>query len=102
MRSDDGMLSSEEATKWPYLARLDKLVFLAVPSGWYPKLNDLWKEIEPLSAHFDVVEVKRKFGTLRFYLDEGGLEPSSECEKAREIIWQYTLESGDWLNEPAQ
>lgn len=74
--------------------------------GWYQLLWDLCEKIEPLAGDdFEIVQVKEKFGGLRFYV-QGGLagildliydaEQQSEatCERCGK---PGTIRNGGWL-----
>ena len=37
--------------------------------GWFDIINDLCKKLTETGYHMKVVQVKEKFGTLRFYVD---------------------------------
>jgi hypothetical protein len=50
--------------------------------GWYPLIQELIDELNKLPEEIEVLQVKEKYGTLRFYV-------SSASEKAYAIIDEY-------------
>jgi len=83
--------------------------FFGVGSGWYPIIKDLIDGLIKLGWDKNVIQVKQKFGGLRFYIDEGSDEMHKliieaerksyeTCEKCsekgkarRDIGWHLTL-----------
>ena len=67
--------------------------------GWYELIDDLCSKLQ----HYDVeaVQVKEKFGTLRFYLDyypEGVDQLVEEAEERSSTICEYCGKSGRTVN----
>lgn len=63
----------------------------AVGDGWFDLLWRLCVDLEPLAGPtFEVVQVKEKFGRLRFYIEGGG----GDFEKIFQRINQAEKESG--------
>lgn len=48
--------------------------FFEVDSGWYMLIKDLINDLIKLGWDKNVIQVKEKFGGLRFYIDEGSDE----------------------------
>ena len=53
---------------------IDNPKFFGVGSGWYPIIKDLIDGLIKLGWDKNVIQVKEKFGGLRFYIDEGSDE----------------------------
>ena len=45
--------------------------FFEVEPGWFPLIKDLITDLINLGWNKEVCQVKEKFGTLRFYINEG-------------------------------
>lgn len=57
-----------------YERKIDNTNFFSVNYGWYPIIKDLIDDLIKLGWDKNVVQVKEKFGGLRFYIDEGSDE----------------------------
>ena len=62
--------------------------------GWYQILKDLSDEITKLDPEnkVRVGQVKEKFGTLRYYLDDGGSESIYKAITKAEKLSEFTCE----------
>lgn len=45
--------------------------FLAVGEGWFPLIKRLIEDLINLGWNKEIVDIKEKFGTIRFYINEG-------------------------------
>lgn len=45
--------------------------FFEVEPGWFPLIKDLISDLIKMGWNREVIQVKEKFGTLRFYINEG-------------------------------
>jgi hypothetical protein len=69
--------------------------------GWYGILYQLCESLEPLVANledagrcFEIVQVKAKFGGLRFYVENGSEEIQSVIASAAELSRRTCLNCG--------
>lgn len=80
------------------LARIPKGYgrYISCNEGWYKILEDLDNKLSYLDPDYRIVQVKEKFGTLRFYFDTDihGLTRSImfDCVRAAEFASSYTCE----------
>ena len=52
-------------------------------SGWYPLINDLANSLDEIDLNWEPLQIKEKFGTLRFYWDN---EFSAEDAKKANVL----------------
>jgi len=85
--------------RWPYWFRDKENVRVSLMSrgfthgdGWYEIIYQLCERLEPLvaalddgGAAFQVLQVKEKFGALRFYTDGSNDEIEAEIDAASEL-----------------
>ena len=62
--------------------------WISCDPGWYPILARLEERLSELDPHYEVNQIKEKFGTLRFYcegdiLDGDAIVDEAEAESAR-------------------
>ena len=79
------------------LARLYGPVYFAVCKGWFNLLMDLSVKLEAMEGIKDthVVQVKEKFGGLRFYISHGTDEMFDAIDKAEETSYTICESCGD-------
>lgn len=81
----------------PDLGPINDASFFNVAEGWYPLIKDLIEELITLGWNKKIVQVKEKFGGLRFYvgtLPEGGYEIISKYEGNSYSICEKCGEEG--------
>lgn len=62
-------------TSWGKFERtINESTFFDVDEGWYPIIKELIDGLIKLGWNKNIVQVKEKFGGLRFYIDEGSDE----------------------------
>ena len=72
--------------------------YISCNEGWYKILEDLDEKLSYLDPDYKVVQVKEKFGTLRFYWDPSDNENKllnnimRDCVKEAEFLSSYTCE----------
>ena len=78
--------------KEKYRPMLDNLIDrnISCGSGWFGLIDQLLADICILDPHVAVLQVKEKFGTLRFYIE---LKDSSQKEKVYDLIHKAELKS---------
>lgn len=64
---------------------------VGVPKTWYPYIADLDIKLSALAPEYVVHQVKTKFGSLRFYIDETSF-PKESLEEALRLI-EDTIET---------
>lgn len=80
------------------LARIPKGYgrYISCNEGWYKVLEDLDNKLSYLDPNYRVVQIKEKFGTLRFYFDTDikGIvkDIMFNCVSAAEFVSSYTCE----------
>jgi hypothetical protein len=57
--------------------------WIGVGCGWYPIVTALDRKLADLDRGYRVLQVKEKFGTLRYYWDPDETNPSESGSKAR-------------------
>lgn len=85
---------------------------VSVDKGWVPLIDDLCKELIAAGVEFEAVQIKEKFGGLRFYTDWAEHMSDELAGKAYDIIGKYedksycvcevcglpgSLRSGGWV-----
>lgn len=60
--------------------------FLSVGAGWYPLVIATDAQLSRLDPHYRVLQVKEKFGTLRYYCRASGDDPEPELLDAMDAI----------------
>lgn len=58
--------------------------YFEVEEGWYPLIKDLITDLINLGWNKEITQVKEKWGTLRFYINEGNKEIFKRINKAEE------------------
>lgn len=58
--------------------------YFEVEEGWYPLIKDLITDLINLGWNKEITQVKEKWGTLRFYINEGNKEIFKRIDKAEE------------------
>ena len=56
-----------------------------VGDGWLPILEDLIKDLISLGWNKEICDIKEKYGTLRFYINEGSNEIHERISKAENL-----------------
>jgi len=72
--------------------------FFSIGKGWYQIVKDLIEDLIELGWDKQVVQVKEKFGGLRFYINEGSREIHdriSEAEKLSHEICEICGKKGE-------
>jgi hypothetical protein len=62
--------------------------FFSVGYGWYPIVKDLITDLIELGWNKQVVQVKEKFGGLRFYINEGSKEIYDKISDAEKLSYE--------------
>jgi hypothetical protein len=76
--------------------------FFCVDSGWFPLIKDLISDLIKMGWNKEVIQVKEKFGTLRFYINEGTDDIHRRIAKAENesyIICEVTGQPGKLRND---
>lgn len=60
--------------------------WLSVDAGWYPLVIATDKQLSRLDAQYRVLQIKEKFGTLRYYCQASGDDPDPELLDAMDAI----------------
>ena len=60
-----------------------------VDEGWYQIVVDCSKAIDAIHPHYKILQIKQKFGGLRFYLDIHGDATSEQRNQIYETIRKY-------------
>ena len=60
-----------------------------VDEGWYQIVVDCSKAIDAIYPHYKILQIKQKFGGLRFYLDIHGDATSEQRNQIYAIIRNY-------------
>jgi hypothetical protein len=60
-----------------------------VDEGWYQIVVDCSKEIDTIYPHYKILQIKQKFGGLRFYLDIHGDATNEQRNQIYEVIRKY-------------
>ena len=55
--------------------------WIAVDEGWYQIIVDCDKELSAVDPHYKILQIKEKFGGLRYYI-----EPSETCYEDRRLV----------------
>lgn len=74
-------------------------------AGWYPLLTDLDTDLRALWPDYKVVQVKQKFGTLRFYIDTLTGASGEQQQAVRDRIHAAEAKSAticEWCGQPGQ
>jgi hypothetical protein len=79
------------------LARYYGPVYFGVGKGWFQLLMDLSIKLEAMEGIADirVVQVKEKYGGLRFYLSSGTDEMFAAINKAEDLSYETCEECGE-------
>lgn len=59
--------------------------------GWWPLIADLDAELAAVVPEYRVLQVKEKFGALRFYYDLPSDAPREVWEKVQSIVQKYEI-----------
>lgn len=59
--------------------------FAECGQGWWPILDRLWAAVAAVASGITVVQVKEKFGGLRFYYQLAGAGPDVE-QRVRDLV----------------
>ena len=62
-----------------------------VGAGWHPLLSELDDMLKYLSPDYQVVQVKQKFGTLRFYAEYAPKSDETDRETASKMFHSLIL-----------
>ena len=65
-----------------------------VDEGWYQIVVDCSKAIDAIYPHYKILQIKQKFGGLRFYLDIHGDATKEQCNEIYKIIRKYEKIAG--------
>ena len=57
---------------------------LECSSGWYPLINDLANSLDEIDLNWEPLQIKEKFGTLRFYW--GNEFSAEDAKKANALV----------------
>ena len=60
-----------------------------VDEGWYQIVVDCSKAIDAIYPHYKILQIKQKFGGLRFYLDIHGDATKEQCNEIYKTIRKY-------------
>ncbi|MDO3401267.1 hypothetical protein QWI29_14600 [Mycolicibacterium neoaurum] len=60
--------------------------YLSVDAGWYPLVIATDAQLTRLDPHYQVLQIKEKFGTLRYYCQASGHDPDPELLDAMDAI----------------
>lgn len=60
--------------------------YLSVDAGWYPLVIATDAQLTQLDPHYRVLQIKEKFGTLRYYCQASGDDPNPELLDAMDAI----------------
>lgn len=60
--------------------------YLSVDAGWYPLVIATDSQLTRLDPHYQVLQIKEKFGTLRYYCQASGDDPNPELLDAMDAI----------------
>ena len=60
-----------------------------VDEGWYRIIVDCSKAIDAIHPHYKILQIKQKFGVLRFYLDIHGDATKEQCNQIYATIRKY-------------
>ena len=60
-----------------------------VDEGWYQIVVDCSKAIDAIYPHYKILQIKQKFGGLRFYLDIHGDATNEQRNQVYEAIRKY-------------
>ena len=62
--------------------------FFSIGKGWYPIVKDLIEDLIKLGWDKQVIQVKEKFGGLRFYISEGSDEIYKRIADAERLSYE--------------
>lgn len=71
------------------LNRMDEPKVIDCDKGWYPLLVQINKSLRELDPHYKVIQVKEKYGGLRYYFDTN----SGKAKRMRNIVIFYEDQS---------
>jgi len=60
--------------------------YLSADAGWYPLVIATDAQLTRLDPHYQVLQIKEKFGTLRYYCQDSGDDPDPELLDAMDAI----------------
>jgi hypothetical protein len=69
--------------------REDLKPIISCGEGWFNLLSSLDRELSSVDPDYKVVQVKEKFGTLRYYFDISDMSNNEVSEKMRNIVQKY-------------
>lgn len=67
----DDFIKSKEIINGYSGGKITSSNFLTVGEGWYSLIKRLIEDLIELGWNKEIVDVKEKFGTIRFYINEG-------------------------------
>ncbi len=62
--------------------------FFSVGYGWYPLIKDLIIDLIDLGWDKQIIQVKEKFGGLRFYINEGSEKIFNRISEAEKLSYE--------------
>lgn len=65
---------------------------LAAPKGWWPIIEEAHNQIVGLYPDYKVLQIKQKFGGLRYYCSVDGDEDVRRIIRAAELLCEKTCE----------
>lgn len=82
--------------EFPGMFELDEGFDIA--DGWYKLVRGLCRDVYPIfkQKNFKVIQVKEKFGGLRFYIEPGIKEVNDLAWAAEEASFSICEECGEW------
>jgi hypothetical protein len=69
--------------------------FFDVDKGWYPLIKELIEDLIALGWNKQTCQVKEKFGSLRFYINEGSDEVFNRITKAERDSYEICETCGE-------
>ena len=78
-----------------YERTIDDSIYFGVGEGWYQIIKDLIDDLIKMGWDKNVVQVKEKFGGLRFYIDKGSDEIYRRIAQAEKDSYETCEKCGN-------
>ena len=80
---------------WSNHKKITDCSFFSVDKGWYPLIKNLIEDLIKLGWNKEVLQVKEKFGGLRFYINEGSKEVYDRITEAEKLSYETCEVTGN-------